>query len=65
MPYVEFVCVKCGHNERCVSRIYSNSFDGLPTPPLCFQGLTDGIDEYGEPKDKAHFEYTVCRLDKI
>jgi len=65
MPYVKFVCVKCGYRERCVALIYGNEFSGVPTPPLCFQGLTDGVDDYGEPRDNAEFEYIECKLDEV
>jgi len=65
MPFVEFVCIKCGYLERCVAKIYAREFKGKPAPPLCLQGLTTGIDSMGEPKDKAEFEYVQCVLNEV
>ena len=65
MPYVKFICVKCGYRHRCEAKLYADEFAGVPTMPLCFQGLTNGIDEYGEPKDKAEFEYIECVLNEV
>jgi hypothetical protein len=60
MPYVKFICVKCGHSHRCEVKTYEVSFSRVPDAPLCFNGL---IQDDGS--DKADFEYIECRLDEV
>ena len=59
MPYVKFICVKCGYKLRCEAKTYSDEFRGKPAPPLCFEGF---MDENGD--DRANFEYIECKLDE-
>lgn len=60
MPYVKFVCVKCGYKMRCEAKLYAREFKAKPAPPLCFEGK---IDESGD--DISDFEYIECRLDEV
>lgn len=60
MPYVKFVCVKCGYKKRCEVKTYDESFNGVPARPLCIHGLI-----VNDGEDKADFEYIECKLDEL
>lgn len=60
MPYVKFICVKCGYTSRCEVKLYAREFNCRPNQPLCLIGL---VDDNGN--DGSEFEYIECRLDEV